>query len=33
MNVIDKIVGEKTIDTFDCLRVYFKNLTIEQIEG
>lgn len=34
-NVIDIILGyadNKTIETFECLKVYFRNLTIEQIE-
>ena len=34
-DVIDTILGyadDKTIETFECLKVYFRNLTIEQIE-
>ena len=35
VNVIDLILefkNDKTIETFKCLKVYFKNLTIEQIK-
>ena len=33
-NIIDTILefcDDKTIETFECLKVYFKNLTIKQI--